>query len=607
MAFAYSVAIRLTVANLASQGVRLLAKDLLAAHGNAVNLGDKLKALKLAAVGYGMEKTGEGMLGMLGKAVDASKEYTHQIALMNAAGMTQKEIAGSVAAAWNTSRSVITSSATENLAAIRELRSVFGRGEGMQHAYAVLPTVQRASAVMQSLTGKEQPNVAFDMVKAIEFGTKGAITQDGMLRQAEMMTKALIAFQGTLSVADFHATLKASKSAAPFLSDEFKYTVLPTIMQEMKSGHGGAQAAGTAIATLFGTIKGQAIQTRMIPAWIAGGLIDRSKVVADPYHKTMSKLLPGAVMDADLFTKNPLLWAQKDLIPARDRLMQKYHVDEIGAYYSLTGNRNSAFMMQTLVNKGAQIARDQQLINSVGSSYSGYRQLLKADPQMAEMAMQKQWNNVLSIIGYQILPILLPGMLRFAVALGSLSRWMKDNSGTTKALAIGFGVIGVALIGIGKALMFAGIIKFLGLGPMLAGLAARMGVFMLVAAPWIALMIGVGVAAYEAYKHWDAIKAGLSAAWNAIYSAAVSFINGIINLANKLPFVHIAPIEQPKPSNFVHGGGTQPVQVHTQVNIDGKKVAQAVSQHQAKSASAPNTGLSTFNPGWSVMRPATAR
>mgnify|MGYP001099969868 FL=1 len=98
--FAYSVAIKLSVANLASQGVRILAADLLKAHGAATNLQSKLSSLKMIAVGYGLDRAGEGILGFMGKAVKAGDEYLRQISLMNAAGMTQQEIAKATAAAW---------------------------------------------------------------------------------------------------------------------------------------------------------------------------------------------------------------------------------------------------------------------------------------------------------------------------------------------------------------------------------------------------------------------------------------------------------------------------------------------------------------------------
>src|SRR5580704_623471 len=147
MSNAYSLAIKLSVVNLASQGLRLITGDLMAAHGAAAKLGDKLKALKLIGIGYGLERAGSATLGFLEKSIDASKEYTRQLSLMNAAGMSQRDIALSTAAAWKTSKDVLTTTAADNLKAIRELRSVFGN-QRMDEAYSILPTVQRTRGVM---------------------------------------------------------------------------------------------------------------------------------------------------------------------------------------------------------------------------------------------------------------------------------------------------------------------------------------------------------------------------------------------------------------------------------------------------------------------------
>jgi hypothetical protein len=45
----------------------------------------------------------------------------------------------------------------------------------------------------------------------------------------------------------------------------------------------------------------------------------------------------------------------------------------------------------------------------------------------------------------------------------------------------------------------------------------------------------------------------------------------------------------------------RPIQVHSTINLDGKKVADAVSTHQAKAASAPQTGISLFDTTQSLV------
>lgn len=659
MAFeAYSVAVKLSLTNMVSSGLAMIAKDLTGLEKNVVNLQDKFKALKMIGVGWGMSKAGSGMLGFLEHSVDASKEYTRQLSLMNAAGMDHLEIAQATAAAWKTSKNVITSTAAGNLATITELRSAFGRGEGMQHAYAMLPTVQRVESIVEALTGKAQHKIGFDMVKAIEFSTKGAVTVPEMQKQSEMMTKALVAFGGTLSVSDFHQTLKASKSAAPFLSDEFKYTVLPTIMQEMKSGNGGAQAAGTAIATLFGTVKGHAIMKRQIGAWVDGGLILPGMVKRDPHHQGTDKIMPGGIAGENLFTQNPEAWAVKYLAPARDRLMKKYHMDEIGAYYSLTGNRNTAFMFQTLVNKGAQFARDKELINQVGSSYTTYQKLLGSNPQLAQQALHSQWENVQARIGYEILPRMIPYMIKFADGLDRISQWMESHPTKFKALVFGFGGLGVAMDVFGRILMTAGIIKLAGFGSIFSVVFGRIGsglswliqspfklfgwgltmmakglniiINILIWAGRLLLMTPIGLTitaiagiAYLLWRNWNTVKPKLLAIWdwstNAVsnlwtsikngfntfvswflhgwqnlFNNLIDGMNGILPASMAVGKMSFADVYDKSVAPVPNSGKTT---THvTYVLLDGKKVAESVTSYQERAASRPLSASSAFDP-----------
>ncbi|MDR3449312.1 MAG: hypothetical protein P4M15_06140 [Alphaproteobacteria bacterium] len=538
--FAYSVAIKLSLANLASKGVRLLAKDFMAAHGAAAKLEDKLKALKLIGVGYGMEKAGQGILGFMGKAVDSSKEYVHQMSLMNIAGWTQKEIAGSVAAAWKTTGSVITTTAAQNLETLQELRTAFGKGEGMQHAYAVLPQVQRVSSILASLTGREQSHVGFDMVKAIELGSKGALSVDSMMRQSEMMSKALVQFGRTLTVSDFHQSLKMSRAMAPYMSDEFKYQYLPTLIQEMKTGagggggsYGGASGAGMAIASLGQVVVGQMIPKALIQNWIDSGLVSRGRVVADPHNRTTSKILPGGVVGQNEFGANPYLWAQKYAMPAVNRLMAEKHLDQYGAILALTHNRVAAFALQTLINKAAQFERDRKLITEGPTSYDSYQTMLKTDPEAAQIAMQKQWHNTLDLIGWKILPRLVPYMVKFADWLDRISQWMQRNPEAANRVVLGLAALGVGLNVIGKVMMAAGMIKFLGMGGTIMGMLPWLGKANL------ALLVIGGTAAF-AYKNLDKLNNIMNA-----FSDKIAGINKHINdLIRNNPTVAGATIKQ---------------------------------------------------------------
>ncbi|MGC5271565.1 hypothetical protein ACPXAU_24235, partial [Salmonella enterica] len=80
------------------------------------------------------------------------------------------------------------------------------------------------------------------------------------------------------------------------------------------------------------------------------------------------------------------------------------------------------FLMKTL-----QFERDKELIQATPSSYAAYQELLKTNPDAAQAALRKKYEEAMGIIGYQILPTLIPYMVKFAELLSQTSQWMKDN------------------------------------------------------------------------------------------------------------------------------------------------------------------------------------
>lgn len=598
--YAYSVAIKLSVANLASQGIKLLAGDLLAAHGAAVKLEDKLKALKTIAIGYGMQKIGGGMLSFLEKSVETSKEYTRQMSLLNRAGMSHKEVAEATAAAWKTSHEVITSSAAENLAAIRELRSVFGT-EHMHEAYAILPVVQRTKAIMEALSGKSQEGVAFDMVKAIELRNTGAMSTATMQKNADMMSQTLMAFGGTLNVHDYHMALKQAKTSGMRLDDTFVYKYLPTLMQEVKTGTGGAQSAGTILETMRRAIAGGRISEKMIGNWLDSGLISASGIGHGGAHNRFIK--PGSVAGTEMFLSNPYQWANEIAAPAIQKLMAKKHVGFDTATAMLFGDRNAEFGVSTMIKKAMQFERDRKLVDTGYNSYDNYQALLKSNPQLAQMAMQKQWENVQARIGYEILPTLIPLMIKFADTLNGISEWMKKHPVKTEWIVKGLVGFGIGMVVVGKALMTAGIIKFLGAGPIIGRILGFIANAVLLVGralflnPIGLVLTAIAAAAYLLWKNWDVVGPKLKALWEGIKTAVGKFIDwihdklasfkkGATTYLNDIANTEQASNGQiPDTSpNVPPSATTQTVQVHTQVNLpDGRALAEFVTKHQSKS------------------------
>lgn len=459
---AYKVAVRINLLTNAAEMLGMMASRLKSVGNDADHT-----ARKLGLIGAGMTVTGIAGLSILGKTVDAAKDYAHQLSLVNTLGLKHAEVTSIINKSWETSRQVVTTTATENLEAIRELRSAFGAGQE-EHALGILDTVQRAKAILTSLTGKEQIHVGFDMVKAIELRTAGGMTEAAMQRNAELMTRTLIGMGGTLTVNDFHQALKYAKMPVMKWSDEFTYEYLPTFMQEMKAGKGGASSAGVALRTFDKAVHGR-MQKSAVPLWIESGLISSSDIVKNATGHWQMK--PGAVKGIGLEESNPYLWVQQYLAPAIKKLTTMKHISEETAINAMFSDPNSAFTAYTFYKKAQQFERDKKLI-SQANSMEAYDKLLKSDPVLAEQALHKQWQNMLSILGYQIMPDLLKGLGWLVEQIRDLTTWFKKNEGLTRNLVIAFGGLSAVMAVGGPVITGIALTRFAlgGLGGAVGGL-----------------------------------------------------------------------------------------------------------------------------------------
>ncbi|MGR9856824.1 hypothetical protein ACUOG4_22775, partial [Escherichia coli] len=125
--------------------------------------------------------------------------------------------------------------------------------------------------------------------------------------------------------------------------------------------------------------------------------------------------------------------------------------------------------------------------------------------------LRKKYEEAMGIIGYQILPTLIPYMVKFAELLSQTSQWMKDNQGTVKTLVMGFAALAAVEAVVGRVLMYGAFIKFVGLGPVI-GTAMRAigtGIMFLGRAfllnPIGLAITGIAAAAFRLWKNWDTV------------------------------------------------------------------------------------------------------
>lgn len=586
---AYTVGVRLALTGNVISGLGMISRQFAKTHADAKGLQRQLDKIKLTMMGGGV-LFGLGAFGfsMIGKAVKPASEYAHQLAQMRIAGMKNLEIAQATAKAWKIAAEVPTASAAENLAAIRELRMVFGN---TGHAIENVATIQKIQAVLSNVMGGNAGDQAYSLAKALEM--KGAVRNPAEFNvQADLITKAIIAGGGKIQAGDFLSAFKYGRAATQGWSDQFAYTILPTLIQEMKSsgGNGGTGGPGNALMSAYAAVVGGTVPQKALKEWQSLGLLDPSKVVWNRVG-TAKGLRPGGIAGSDLFQQNPFAWAQTVLLPA---MLKKGITDEKNqrqVLQYLFPNRTAGFVMQQMTLQGWKFTRDQKLIGQA-KGLAGYNELLKTDPQMAAMALHKQWQNLLATIGYQIMPTLIKATLWLIDALRKLTAWAQRHPTTVKVLTWAF-------IGLSSALMFGGTVLLLK--------GAFMGLELVLGKSVVAAAVGAarsltglaGILGIIGAYYWDkppATKGKWGAFWNdghfiekrlGLYSGPRdSWDDEWEGKKGGSPYV-------PQKSNMAG----YVVNLH----MDGKKVGEGVLGHINRAMGLNNNSASFFDPNIHVL------
>lgn len=461
----YTVSVKLKAINEISGTLGLVAKQFGMLDAKAITFQKTLQDIR--SLGVKMALTGGALALPFVAAISKAKEYQHQLALMNQAGMSHLEIVKATSAAWSSMRDVPTASATEMLSTISHLRMVLG---STAHAIAFAPIAAKTNAMLSSFRGKPSDE-GYELAKALEL--RGAANNPvEMQKQANMMLQAIIASGGKLQASDFLTTFKYAKTAALGWSDEFTYTVLPTLMQEVKGKAGGTGTAGTGLMSAFMEFMGGVMPQRTLGTWQKLGLLDPKKIV---WTKTGSAkgLLPGAIIGGNEFGQNPRDWVNKILRPALVAAGYTTRSQQMQELPYLFPNRTASAQMGQFLLQDWKFKRDIPLIQQA-KGLSGYRELLKTDPAAASLALQAQWTNLMTVLGRDVMPTLIYGTMKLVNIFEEMTTWMLKNRELTKSLVVGFAGLAAVLLTLGSiAVIAAGIAALANpIGLVVAGIVA---------------------------------------------------------------------------------------------------------------------------------------
>ncbi|MEB0059242.1 hypothetical protein [Variovorax sp. LG9.2] len=613
---AWEVAVALKVQSNAAVIFSALSQHLSRADGEIGALNKKMLLF-----GGAMATTGIAGMKMVTSMIKPAEEYTSQLLRMNTAGMSHVEVAQSAAAAWKLAGENMTTTATGNLKSILDLRNVTG---DMNEAITLLPMMQRMQTILAASSEHKLSagsiDLAYSAAKALD--VRGAVSDQAKLeRQADLMTRVIMATQGRVTPDQFQSVFQYSRQAKFAMSDDFAYKVLPTLMQEAAGkagGGGGSRGVGPMMSALYRFTNQGFVNRKSLPLLSELGWLGEGGALKTSGRGTVV----GPLKDSELAASNSFEWAKKRF-EGIDAYLTAHKLEKTESRVlqiineATRGNQLAGSILGEYYVKRKNFERDQKLIEGVMSPADAYQQAITKDPATARRALSASWVNFETSLMMNVVPVLVPALNQLAKGLNGLGAWSRANPDMTKGLVLGFTALSGAMA-IGGALTILKV-GFGGLGTVLGGPGGAGGGLVGAlgrAGPAVGLL-AAAIGGYAVGSFISSCIEGTKAADK--IGSAIAHIFAFFG--SKDAQAAINAIEGPtkggeaKSAGFGENGGgaafgnpnirhrtNQPIQVNTTLTMDGRKVGEASSRHIAGELSRPSTGGRTFDGSMSLRQ-----
>lgn len=503
---------------------------------------------KLKGAGATLAMAGTVLAAPLVMGVSEAKKYQNEQAKVRALGLGT----GVTSDAFRFAKQMKTygTSQLDNLTLVRDALSVFGDIDDAKMAAPILAKMKFGNAaVFGSEQGAENESKFMDMLKVIEL-RNGTSSKEAFGAQANMVQKVISATGGRVGPEEWRHLIATGGLAAKGMRDDAFYFQLEHLVQES-----GGDRVGTGLSAAYSSLyQGRTTKRALLNLEKYGLIGDKSKTTPDKAGQ-IAHINPGALLGSDLFRQSQFEWVKQVLIPtlAKHGITSKDAItDAIG---SIVSNRKGGDLLATMYLQQRQIEKDERLSRG---SY-GVDQLDKEGRNNAggkELDAEAKLNNLRLQMGKDIMPLYIHALELGTSALEKLNGFMERNPLLTKVMMVGLAgvasaalVLSPILVTVGGALSayagytllmgkFAvaaaqgtGVMGILARGIMTVGTTLRAVSMAMLTSPIFWIVAGLGIAAYELYKHWDAVKSWFSGLWadmKNIFGGAVDFITGLM-------------------------------------------------------------------------------
>ncbi|WP_353192105.1 hypothetical protein [Pandoraea pnomenusa] len=641
---AYKIGVRISLINHASMGLALLSKDFLRTESDAQKLESRIKSIKnMMIAGGAMTALGAGGLALFKGPLEEAKQFQTEVAKFTALGLGDATNRDAVKFAKG--MDIMGSSARDNMVLLREATAIMG---DFEHAKEVLPLLAKMKfgieSVMAGGSGAKFEQMFQAAIKTTELRgalidrETGHVDLPNFKRVLDMMTQAYVASGGTVKPQDYLAAIKTGGVSTKLMNDEMFFFGLGHFMQES-----GGSRTGTASMSMFQNWAMGRMPQRVAEDMAKAGLLDPKAI---QYGTTghIKRVDAMGIKDAKQFTENPFEWVTKVAVP--QLMAQGLKGNDLNiALAKLLGIRTAANLVD-------QFVREQKLAEKYiershkAQGIDGLYNNGKGTLQGKEIDLHAKWGNLLLRLGETVLPLAIRALERLIPMLENLTGWIDKNQTKVKILAGGFVLLSGALAFAGIVTMATGAIRGLTLAiGMLArasgaaaggvgGAGAAAGLSMLgrmgqgaMAGLKLGGVMALATGAIDAYqvsqndtldrkakqRAYGGVAGGVAggvggayiggaigAAFGGIGAIPGALIGGAIGnwLGGKGGEAAVGLAQgdgKPVESQFIAQRPTQTVQVHSELKLDGRTIAEQVSTHQARALNRPlGSGMYDF-------------
>jgi hypothetical protein len=593
---AYSVAVRLRLVNEVSSGLTAISGHFHKAGLDAKEFQAELHKIKMMGmVGFGMTAAGAFGLAMLKGPLDEAKKYQIELAKFESLGFGS--VINKQADIFASGLKTIGTSARDNMTIVGDAMAVF---KDLNEAKMVSPLMAKmkfANEVIFGAGGGDRDKKLMDMMKVAEF-RGGTRSPEEFAKQVNFAQQAIA---GSRNRVDSSAMLQALKTGGVGISrrtNESFYLGAEPLIQEF-----GGMRYGTGVMSLYqnlvqakGSITSQQELYRL-------GLLDK-KMVQFNSLGMLKKALPGAFLGSRIQEEEgELALLTKVLLPAFAKNGITSDEDVIREIGRIAGNRTGSNLLARTYQQRVKL---QQQTDANYHAENLDQSSSRASGMLAgkEADLTAKWATAMKDLGVTILPAAITALEGLTALMKGVAYVAETFPHITQGLTVSFAALSLALLGGGVSLgVTAGLrgltLALPGVSTALSGVIASFigPVGLVIAIAAVTYAIGTLAAKMLEFDkiHKDEINAKGQhvTTTNSMTAWLLDHALGLDTKMRWLPETVSGPM-----------GGRQPVQVHTQINLDGHKIATVVTKHQARGMSQPQGGVTFADSMMSMPSPA---